>query len=298
MENHTAKHFALQLGSLVSLYLSLAFLIVLIFGAINLIFPDAIDNAWQVEGASSSIRIGIAMVLVFYPTYLVLTRLVNNNRRQVKQGTYLGLTKWLIYLSLLVGGAVLLGDMVAVIIAFLEGEITQRFILKAGTVLVIIGSAFAYYIYDARGYWLKNEKKSILFASFATVVVILSLAFGFLNTNPPSEVREEKLDNQMVSQLQDMQWRIEDYYRANSALPENLVAMYEPFGVPIPPENRNDYEYRTTGEKSYTLCATFAKDSVSIDGSQIRPFYEKNYNWDYQAGYWCFDREIDEIHRQ
>ncbi|MEN9922388.1 MAG: hypothetical protein RL097_665, partial [Candidatus Parcubacteria bacterium] len=39
MENHTAKHFVLQLGSLASLYLSLSFLLVLLFGVINLIFP-------------------------------------------------------------------------------------------------------------------------------------------------------------------------------------------------------------------------------------------------------------------
>ena len=44
MENHTAKHFVLQLGSLVSLYLSLSFLIVLIFGVINKMFPDAADT--------------------------------------------------------------------------------------------------------------------------------------------------------------------------------------------------------------------------------------------------------------
>jgi hypothetical protein len=41
----------------------------------------------------------------------------------------------LVYLSLLVGGGVLLGDLVAVILAFLNGEITTRFILKAGVLL-------------------------------------------------------------------------------------------------------------------------------------------------------------------
>jgi hypothetical protein len=298
MENHPAKHFALQLGSLASLYLSLAFLIVLIFGAINIIYPDAIDGAWQIENASSSIRLGIAMVMVFYPTYLILTRLVNKNRRREKQGTYLGLTKWLIYLSLLVGGAVLLGDLVAIITSFLEGGITQRFILKAVTVLVIVGSAFTYYVYDARGYWLKNEKKSILFASFATLVVIASLIFGFLNINPPSEVREEKLDNQMAGQLQDIQWRIEDYYLTNSTLPEDLETLYKSFTVPTPPEKRNSYEYKITGEKSYELCATFSRDSSSLNISHTRPGLEKNYNWDHQAGYWCFERDINNVYPQ
>jgi hypothetical protein len=48
----------------------------------------------------------------------------------------------LVYLSLLVGGGVLLGDLVAIILAFLNGEITTRFILKAGVLLVVVGAAF------------------------------------------------------------------------------------------------------------------------------------------------------------
>ena len=126
MEHNTAKHFVLQLGSLVSLYLSLTFLLVLLFGAINIIFPDAADYVWEVESAQSQIRIGIAMVIVFFPTYLLITRIVNQARRKEQNGAYLGLTKWLIYLSLLVGGLVLLIDLVVVIMTFLEGEISER----------------------------------------------------------------------------------------------------------------------------------------------------------------------------
>jgi uncharacterized protein YacL len=157
MENTTPKHFVLQLGSLISLYISLGFLLGLLFGIINLKFPDATEGYWALESASSAVRLGIAMVIVFFPTYLILTRLVNKLRRQEKNGSYLNLTKWLVYLSLLVGGGVLLGDLVAVIMTFLEGEITQRFIFKALAVLVVVGLAFHYYILDARGFWLAQN---------------------------------------------------------------------------------------------------------------------------------------------
>jgi hypothetical protein len=191
MQHHTAKLFVLQLGSLISLYLSVAFFITLAFGFINLQFPDTLDGIWQIESAASSIRIGFAMVLVFLPTYLVLTRIVNRNRRESSDSNYLGLTKWLIYLSLLVGGLVLLGDLVAIIIGFLEGELTTRFILKALVVFAVTGAAFFYYIKDAQGYWLTHEKQSYLYGIVAAVLVVAVLAAALSVIPNPSTVRNE-----------------------------------------------------------------------------------------------------------
>lgn len=291
MENSTAKHFVLQLGSLISLYLSLSFLLVLLFGLINILFPDTAENYWQIENAQSMIRIGIAMVVVFFPTYLLLTRTVNKLRRKEKQGKYLVLTKWLIYLSLLVGGLVLLIDLVVVIMTFLEGEISERFILKALAVLVVIGCAFFYYLRDAKGYWLKNEAQSLLFAGATAVIVLASVITGGLNIDTPVEVREQKIDNQVIQDLQDMQWRIEDYYRTNDTLPENLQELYGAFDAPTAPENRSDYKYETVDATKYKFCGEFAHDSSRND-SIARPVMEKNYNWDYKAGEWCFEREV------
>jgi len=291
MEN-TAKYFALQLGSLASLYLSLSFLLVLLFGVINITFPDAADRVWELDSATRGIRIGIAMVLVFFPTYLVLTRIVNKNRRSEQDGSYIGLTKWLIYLSLLVGGAVLLGDLVAVIMAFLEGEITARFILKAMAVIVIIGPAFVYYISDAKGYWIQNESKSKIFALVASVVVTLALIAGFVTSPSPAEVREMRIDSNMITALQNIQWRVEDYYQTNKTIPVDLEAAYNGLDIPTAPTEREPYQYEVTGETTYKLCATFARD-VSINSNYNYPMYEINYNWDYRVGYYCFERELE-----
>lgn len=293
MENNTAKHFVLQLGSLGSLYLSLAFLLVLLFGLINIIIPDAADNSWDIEGAQSMIRIGIAMVIVFFPTYLILTRSVNKLRRKETKGKYLGLTKWLIYLSLLVGGLVLLIDLVTVIMTFLEGEISERFVLKALSVLVVIGFAFFYYIKDAKGYWLKNEKQSVIFGAVTAIIVLAAVVAGGFNIDAPTEVREQKIDNQVVSDLQNIQWRVEDYYRTNEVLPNDLDELYGEFSVPESPDDRDDYTYSATGEDAYELCGEFSQDSTETD-SFARPFSDKNFNWDYKAGNWCFERQIIE----
>jgi hypothetical protein len=298
MENHTAKHFVLQLGSLVSLYLSLGFLLTLLFGIINIMFPDATNDYWMVESAHSNVRLGIAMVIVFFPTYLVLTRLVNNMRRTEKDGEYLSLTKWLVYLSLLVGGGVLLGDLVAVIMYFLEGEITQRFILKAFAVLVVVGAAFHYYILDSRGFWLKNEQKSVMFAMGTIVAVIAALGFGFANIETPTAVREQKLDATQVSDLQQIQWRVQDYAMTNKKLPESLDQLGEPV-TPTAPEDRPAYRYSVTTE-GFELCATFNQKSTEAEmmyGSAAMPTDTKMMiqnpdNWQHGTGEACFKRVV------
>jgi len=304
MNNHTAKHFVLQLGSLISLYLSLAFFLVLSFGFINLLFPDSLDSLWQMESAAGSIRIGFAMVVVFFPTYLVLTRMVNQNRRQSKDNAYLGLTKWLIYLSLLVGGLVLLGDMVAIIIGFLEGELTMRYILKAVAVFAVTGAAFYYYIKDAQGYWLKREKQSLIYATAATIVIIATLIAAVVQIPNPAMVREMKVDNEVVSALQNIHWQIQDYYQQNQSLPENIDAAYGEFDrQPTFPETAS-YTYSVESDTTYKLCTTFNHDSNQLDheyyprmmGENVVDW--RNNNWDFKAGEWCFERVVEETNQQ
>jgi hypothetical protein len=304
MENHTAKHFVLQLGSLVSLYLSVSFLIVLLFGLINLLYPDATEGYWGAESAASSVRLGIAMVIVFLPTYFILTRLVNKNRRTEASSTYLGLTKWLIYLSLLIGGIVLLSDLVAVIMAFLEGEITERFLLKAGVVLITVGAAFHYYFLDARGYWLKNEQRSIIYASIVGLVALLAVGFGFSYIETPTEVREQKLDQAQINDLQEIQYQIESYISLSQVAPISLEVLAEKNGVPIlttAPEEREAYTYEVT-ENGFRLCATFAYASnpdefVTIGFIDENALIKNRDNWTHGEGRHCFERIVNSTPR-
>jgi hypothetical protein len=79
MENN-AKHFALQLGALITLYVSVGSLISLLFGVITIAFPDP-TNSWEYVGATDGIRFAIALLVVFFPAYIALTRIVNRERR-------------------------------------------------------------------------------------------------------------------------------------------------------------------------------------------------------------------------
>ena len=297
MEN-TAKNFALQLGSLVSLYVTIIGLIMLLFSVITVHYPDAAQGYWEIESAATTIRFGIAMLIVFFPVYLILTRLVNNVRRN-EHGTYLRLTKWLIYLSILVGGADILGDLVGVINGFLNGELTIRFALKALSFFVVIASAFVYYLFDAKGYWQTHEKESITYAIGATVLVIAGLTLGFMNTQTPSEVREYRLDTTQITDLTLMQSNVESSFNTKGTLPQSLNDAFDGMQIPVAPENRDAYTYRVISPTSYELCATFAYESSKTEQMQYsEPMYvgdmgiKGNNNWTHGKGKWCFTRNV------
>jgi hypothetical protein len=301
METNTARNFAIQLGSLISLYTSLSAVIMVVFGVITIVYPNPTNMSWENVGAQEAIRFGIAMLIVFFPTYIVLTRFVNKIRRE-ETGTYLVLTKWLVYLSLLVGGGILLGDFVATILTYLNGDITLRFILKALTLAFVIGTAFYYYIQDARMFWNTHEKQSIQYAAGAGVIVLCVLVLGFMHSDTPSKVRDIKIDEQEVSDLSDMQYRIEDSYRVNKSLPKDVASLYIGIAAPTAPAGREPYTYTATGNLTYTLCATFAypsQDSANsgrivapVAAPDSKPLINPYNNWDHGAGKVCFERTI------
>lgn len=298
--DNTAKNFVLQLGALVSLYVLLSALITVVFGLINIAIPDAAEGYYAYESAQNGVRFGIAMLIVFLPTYLVLTRAVNNIRRN-ERGVYLTLTKWLIYLSLFVGGVILLGDLVAVIWSFLNGELTTRFLLKALTMLVVIGAAVGYYILDARNYWNTHEMYSKLCGLIAALVGIVVIGAGFFSIDTPNEVREKRIDEQQVQDLQDIQHHVENHYQQNGELPEEIDGLYTATNMPTASEERNAYQYRITDNQTYELCAEFAFPSERTESaSYVRPptrdeYPAYNYNWEHDAGDVCFTRTVSTL---
>ncbi len=286
-----ARSFVLQLASLVTLFVSLPALITLLFGIINLQFPDAMDAYWEVSSAEDTIRYSIAVLVIFFPAYLIITRMVNKARRN-EGALYHTLTKWLVYLALLVAGVTMLIDLAVVVYTFLEGEITVRFILKALALLAVVAAAFTYYVYDAMDHWQKREKQSIGIAVVALLVVIATVVFGVTKIGSPSEAREYTLDQQQVTDLQDIQWRVEDYYLTSNSFPANLETLFGVMTVTQAPEGREAYQYKVTGADTYELCATFVKETPQSDRSVMYSGGSKYQSWDHPAGEFCYERKV------
>lgn len=286
------RNFVLQLGSLVTLYVSIAAFLTLVFGTINVAIPDAADTVYSWDNNQSAMRLGMALLIVFFPVYLTLTRLVNEARRR-SNDNYIGVTKWLIYLSLLVCGLVFMGDLVTIITTYLEGEMTLRFMLKAVSMLLVLGLAFYYYSLDAKGYWHNMSRYSIVYGAVTSVIVVGAMMASCYHIETPSEVRERKLDAAQVDDLTDIYWRIDNHYTQNGSLPMSIDELYETEVLPHAPTDRAEYQYKITGDTTFEFCAEFATES--FDTVATRPVLTpetRNYNWNHDAGYVCFEREV------
>jgi hypothetical protein len=228
--------------------------------------------------------------------------MVNKNRRASDDNHYLGLTKWLIYLSLLGGGLILLGDLVAVIMGFLEGELTTRFLLKAVAVFTVAGAAFFYYIKDAQGFWLTRTRESLVYAMVASTLIVAVLVSALTYIPSPTKVREMNADNEIMYALQNIHWQVQSHYQKNKVLPDTVTDAYGEFDRLPDTTELTDYTYTVESETAYTLCTTFNHDSTDLDNQyRSRPgmmpedrIYQKNNSWNFKAGEWCFERVVAE----
>jgi hypothetical protein len=127
---------------------------VMIFGAIYLVqLFHALIDLWLDAGgyrSSRQIRWSVAVLIVATPMYLWLT-VRERGKLAADPALYRSaIRRWLTYLTLLLSSAVLLGDLMAVIYAFLDGDFTLQFLLKAIVVAVVAGFIFLYYLVDVR----------------------------------------------------------------------------------------------------------------------------------------------------
>lgn len=121
-------------------------LILLFFICINFAFPDP---AWrmshaQVVEALSIIRVQLAVLIVAFPVFIIAWHFLLREIRRNPEKAHGGIRRWLGYLALFVGGITLAGDVMTLIFTLLEGQLTVRFLLKAGVLFLIAGSLVLY----------------------------------------------------------------------------------------------------------------------------------------------------------
>ncbi len=113
------------------------------FVLVNQALPDATQTNY---GAYYELAFGLARLIVAYPVYLWVMRLLNRELARHREKHFSGVRKWLTYLTLLIVSLIGIGTLMAFLTSFLRGELTIRFVLKVLTVLVIDGGIFLYYL--------------------------------------------------------------------------------------------------------------------------------------------------------
>ncbi|MTH65868.1 DUF5671 domain-containing protein [Paracoccus shanxieyensis] len=115
---------------------------------IDYLVPDVADYP---TAPGSAERWSIAALIAFGPVFLLLNRRVARLGRDDAGRRRSLVRKWFASLTLMVAALVLLADAIWVIYTFLNGDLTLRFILKAGLVAAITGLVLAYYRDEMNG---------------------------------------------------------------------------------------------------------------------------------------------------
>ncbi len=299
----TPKDFFLYVGAMVALYVSAFSLLALLFNYINILFPDQLD--FYRGNFSAAVRFSIASLIIIFPTYLVLTKVLNRDVRRNPEKKGLWIRKWLIYFTLFVAGVTIIIQLIRLINEFLGGDITTQFVLKIVAVLVVTGAVFGYYMYDLKGKWEMEAKKAKMIGWITALVVLVAVVSGFFIIGSPTSQRLIRFDEKKVDDLQSIQWRVVDFWQSKERLPESLLELKDPissFMVPVDPQTEEEYGYNVISALTFELCADFNKESTEqsfINERIVSPvpigggLGIKDSNWQHGEGEVCFERTID-----
>jgi hypothetical protein len=296
----------LHLLAIVTLYFSAVNVGILLFQYINLALPDPLwDPAFfRLDAARRLIRWAISALIVVFPVYVWVNYFLAKELIRIPEKKELRTRKWLLNFTLFAAALVIIGDLVSLIYNYLGGEISLRFVLKILVVLLIAAAVFAYYLWYLRREQLaKWDKIMKIFPRAIIALVALITISGFFMAGSPQQERLRRFDERRIQDLQNIQSQIVYFWQQKNHLPQNLdqlkdnISGYLP---PVDPGSKQPYEYRSTSDLEFELCADFKTKGTGIDGQSMpqlvegpKVYSESFNNWQHEAGRVCFQRKID-----
>ncbi len=298
----TPKDFFLWAMAMIALYSSIFALITLLFGYIDYAFPDALNS--YIDPYSSGMRYQIATLLVMFPLFLVVMRFIRKDIVRDPTRSDIWIRRWALYLTVFLAGLTMVIDLIVLVNSFLGGEITTRFVLKVLVVLGIAGVAFMHFLADIWGYWSQYPSRARSVGWGVGALVLVAIGAGFFIMGSPSQIRLYRFDDTKVSDLQNIQWQVVNYWQQKQSLPTTLGDIQDPISgyvIPKDPQTGEMYKYEATGPMTFKLCATFNAETqlnsmnnnmyarpIGIEGKD--PMGE---TWQHGVGETCFERTID-----
>ena len=133
-----------------ALYASVWYVVSLLFSAIDRQFPDPARTASYGPYEGDSIRWSIAGLVVAFPLFLYVFRVVTLRIASDPTARQSRPRKWLTYLTLALAVSALAGDLASLVYSALGGDLTLPLILKTLVVAIVAGGAFLYFFNDVR----------------------------------------------------------------------------------------------------------------------------------------------------
>jgi len=285
----------------------------LYFNVINYFFPDPLSalSYYSQASVNSAIHYATAALIIGFPLFVLALRMWFQKFREDENKVESGLTKWVTYLVLLASAVTVVGDLIAVLYTFLQGEISARFFLKGLTVLVIAGAIFGFYFLERRKVQYKSAIPRKTFRTFGWSLlgfIVAGIVLGFMATGTPQTERMRTFDTRRSDDLSSLASCVDDFTRQFERLPSELSELERTSSLSYcanvrDPETNDFYEYSiisplakdlTTGV--YTgeieLCANFAlpSDTAVVKGGYTVANTSKWYM--HAAGHYCFMETI------
>lgn len=289
----------LHLLAIVTLYWSAVSFVTLMWQYINYFIPDVLNNFYYV-GFSSLIRFAVSSLVIVFPVFIGVSWYLNKIYAREYAVRESKIRKWLIYLTLFIASLVIIGDLISIVNTLLNGEVKLRFILKALSILLVAVVVFWYYLDDVRRETPTKLAKP--FAIITGVIILISVIGAFFIVGTPNAARLAQLDQQRISDLQNIQSQVVNYWQRKEVLPNSLSDLEDSisgYRVPTDPQTDKAYEYKIkdVASLSFELCSTFNKEGSDQYG-QMKPIsvytqVGKGDNWQHPAGDYCFERTID-----
>lgn len=300
----SAKDFFFYIGAMVGLYWSAGSMIALLFTIIDTVLKDNLQQ--YMDPYSGGIRFAIASLLVVFPITLGIFSFLK--KAEIYEPARFGfpIRRFLFALAIFITSFAFIGDLIALINTFLDGELTARFLFKVISVFLVAGIMFWYCLIEIR---IKPEspvgsRKAFLFGT--ALFVLVAVVYGFFVMGSPTTIRKLRFDERRINDLSMIQNKIvSEFWYGKGRLPETLPELNDPISGILTladPETGEAYEYSTTGKLSFTLCANFNFSltggigdgkNAPIPVSPVRYSEFGGQDWSHTAGRACFERTID-----
>jgi len=292
--HNNAKFAFYYLLSLVALVFVTVAAGTVVFQIINQTVVDNLAN-YADRANQEALRFAVASLVFAVPVYFWMIKLINRGLAGRALAETAGIKRWLTYLIIFVASVIILVWLIMTLNSFLNGELTWKFALKTVTVLFIAGTTFSYYLYDARlQNWRAKDPVRRWFAGGAVVLAAAALTAGCFYLDSPTKVRDQRHDQTVLDNLQEIDGALNQYYDLNQNLPSTLNDLADTNGLSLrnqslaDPLSQKPYGYQATEADIYRLCADFKLASDSQDKSGL-------WSWNHQAGWQCFERRINKI---
>jgi len=295
-QNNAAKFAFLYMLSLVSLAFTAISSGQVVFQIINKKFPDAV-NPYLHQFDSGNLKFAIAAIIIAAPIYYFTAWQINKNLFSGGLAKEAAVRRWLTYFILFVASVTIIGWLIGVIFNYLDGELTAKFILKSATAIIIAAVVFSYYLYDIRREELAGKKDRVVRIYFyaTAVLVSASLAAAFYYAPTPTETRNLRQDQDIISHFNQIDGAINGYLQQEKKLPANLEDLILDRRFLLESDIKDSvtgekFEYHIVKDKEqYKLCATFLTDNRNSADSQYN--YD-NERWPHAAGRQCLIQRV------